>query len=1118
MDPDNNRLVYASMWLSSCYFQTGEIDIAKSISEYYSFPPIDRRKTVISDSLSKLAVIFFNEGKYGKAIKYLRTAASIEKDSLGEMSVWYYNTIKELGYLYYNNEQYDKALECGQKAYNISIQLFSDLPEVIISTTDELIMYYGENGNAQQVSKYTHILEELYKTNLNENQDTLSLRLYELSGYYKIIGEYSNAIRLLEESINLNSTDDDFAIKGFELLELLTKAGLYDSAINVGERCLFLWRNQPEQSAEINYIQCVILSNLSDCYYHTQNLYKSIEYSTIAYKTLESYQADTSYLYFSILNRLAATYDDIGDYLSAVSTEEKAVGFLKENKKENTIEYAVELSNLAYYYNNAGDKVSCYNLNDEALSIAEKTKIITDTSSLITLFINVASNYADRGDYKRAVDLLLELKDYSSFLDNGNSIEYATILNNLSVYTSYLDDHDIQKLIKIQNNSNKITKELFGESSYYYLTSMINTAVLYQKVSNDTALTILSNVERLCDKKNDHLLILLYYNIANTYSLLGNHDESIQYLLKSNNIIEKNEALRNHIEYGFETQSALFFEYEKKGQIKEKNYWRNKAYNTLINQLLSEFPSYTSNDREKYLEKYSEWLYKVYPASLQYDTSSENAIRVFNAAILTKGLLLYTNQSINDLLATEDSIILNEYLSIKGKKKYLNDLIFSNTYTDISVIDSLYLLLERQERKLTKESKVLNDISNYYSVNYDSIMSVIENNELLVVFVYFPVDSIHQHYYALCNKKGYTSPHIYFLCSSDELTSIPSNHWLSSTELTDLIWNKFPNEFTNIKSVYFTPIGELNNIPIENVPYENNAEQCQYFSDVFSLYRLSSARELYFYRTNKDNRKKTISSISIFGGLNYDLKREKHNELLPHITSYSKFVDRSGLKEDVQYLPGTEDEIYAIKKIISPKSKCQIFTGDEGTENAFKLLSGYAPSIIHIATHGFYSSESMITIGNELVNSTSIEDRLLEQTGLYMSGANTYKNNKTSFNDGLLTAREIAELNLRGVDFVALSACQSGLGILQGDGVFGIQRALKKAGVNSILMSLWKINDEATSIFMTEFYKNISEGKSKQIALLTAQSFVRNYTDNNGVKIFNNPIYWAAFVLLDAID
>lgn len=90
--------------------------------------------------------------------------------------------------------------------------------------------------------------------------------------------------------------------------------------------------------------------------------------------------------------------------------------------------------------------------------------------------------------------------------------------------------------------------------------------------------------------------------------------------------------------------------------------------------------------------------------------------------------------------------------------------------------------------------------------------------------------------------------------------------------------------------------------------------------------------------------------------------------------------------------------------------------------------------------------------------------------------------------DGILTAKEISELDLRGLDLVVLSACQTGLGEITGDGVFGLQRGFKKAGAKTLMMSLWKVDDKATQLLMSRFYSNLITGKSKIESLRDAQN------------------------------
>jgi CHAT domain-containing protein len=273
------------------------------------------------------------------------------------------------------------------------------------------------------------------------------------------------------------------------------------------------------------------------------------------------------------------------------------------------------------------------------------------------------------------------------------------------------------------------------------------------------------------------------------------------------------------------------------------------------------------------------------------------------------------------------------------------------------------------------------------------------------------------------------------------------------------------------------------------------------------------------------HKKNKPNNAILYGGLLYDLKPEqliaesRNGEFRSEKTS--RAVDFSDFRYGVKYLPGTKLEVEDIyKRFISKNAECDIITDIAGTEESFKSLALKNIGIIHLATHGFYWSEedaeerSYVNFLSNMNNKTqSFEDRALLRSGLFFSGANiglAGENLPNDVEDGVLTAKELSAMNLGNVDMVVMSACQSGLGETSGEGVFGLQRGFKLAGANTLLMSLWKVDDEATRILMTEFYKNYLSGKTKRESLLLAQQTLR--------KTHPEPEYWASFILLDALN
>ena len=318
-----------------------------------------------------------------------------------------------------------------------------------------------------------------------------------------------------------------------------------------------------------------------------------------------------------------------------------------------------------------------------------------------------------------------------------------------------------------------------------------------------------------------------------------------------------------------------------------------------------------------------------------------------------------------------------------------------------------------------------------------------------------------------------------------------------------------------VKSIYFAADRDLHKIGIEYAPLPGGG----IIGDKFNLYRISSTRVL--AEKKKESR---CDNAVLYGGLRYDVGKD---DLVAesragdyHPTSTSRAFTAADSRYGVKYLPGTLKEVEEIAQRFANRPR--IVTDISGTEESFKSLAGSSTDIIHLATHGFFWSEDdarkrdYVTFLNPLNNAVqSPEDKALMRSGLFFSGANIGLKGEAlpdDVEDGVLTALELSNMNFGHVNMVVMSACESGLGETSGEGVFGLQRGFKLAGANTLLMSLWKVDDTATQLLMTEFYRNYLSGKSKQMSLHLAQQSLRNNAK------YSDPEYWAAFILLDGLN
>jgi CHAT domain-containing protein len=208
-------------------------------------------------------------------------------------------------------------------------------------------------------------------------------------------------------------------------------------------------------------------------------------------------------------------------------------------------------------------------------------------------------------------------------------------------------------------------------------------------------------------------------------------------------------------------------------------------------------------------------------------------------------------------------------------------------------------------------------------------------------------------------------------------------------------------------------------------------------------------------------------------------------------------------------LPGTDIEINNISNnLISNGWKVELVCCENATESHIKNIN--SPQILHLATHGFFSKDRSISersgmISEEKVNSNN---PMINSALVFAGAQNTANNDVLPFDNGLLNSYEASFLNLRGTELVVLSACQTGLGDVQsGRGVYGLQRAIKIAGAESIIMSMWSVDDNATQELMTYFYDFwIDKNMSKRAAFDAAKSKVR--------EKYPHPYYWGPFIML----
>lgn len=484
----------------------------------------------------------------------------------------------------------------------------------------------------------------------------------------------------------------------------------------------------------------------------------------------------------------------------------------------------------------------------------------------------------------------------------------------------------------------------------------------------------------------------------------------------------------------------------------------------------------------------------------------------YNNELFIKGLLLQSTNAIkHSIEESTDSTLIYQRNELTTLRKKILSLQEKDPYS--TLIPQYEQRAEELEKQIVVNSAAYRENMQQWSITWDSIQKHLGPHQVAIEFMHAPVDN-GDAYGALIIRKGETIPVFNHLFHQSRIDTLLPSSTGDSTEihrtyaynergkaLSTYVWKGLQYYIHPGDTVFFSPTGILHQIAIENLPNDSTRTM----SDVYHLVRLSSTRELV-----KQRAAIAYKRAVLYGGIDYNTTPEDLGALavrnMRHSYAYS--------------LPGTGKEVQAISDILT---SAQIQTTcnhkNIATEESFKALSGSQPHIIHLATHGFYWQDS--TAQQEVYfaqrgitkadNKYAIDP--LERCGLLFAGANTALSGHThrlpqNVEDGVLTAKEISLMDLRGTDLVVLSACETGLGDVTGEGVFGLQRAFKMAGAQTIIMSLWPVNDDATRLLMTKFYHNrITLHQTKQDAFRNAQNSVRTQ--------YPSFYYWAGFILLD---
>jgi CHAT domain-containing protein/tetratricopeptide (TPR) repeat protein len=922
----------------------------------------------------------------------------------------------------------------------------------------------------------------IVKQNFGESDPTYADCLIELGRLYRYMGAYSTAEPLYQKALEImhkayGENHPDYARSLNNIAELYRDMGAYSTAEPLYQKALEIVH---KAYGENNEFYATILNNLGLMFFAKGDYSQARPLLQKALDITRNILGESHPDYAGSLNNLAQVYHDIGDYSKAEEILRKALSIRESRAKELgevSLEYLEVLNNLGELYRDMNLYSHAERLYLDALDFIHENRN-EDNLFSATIFNNLGSIFSRRGEYSKAEHFLQKTLDIRRKLLGENHPLYVQALSNMG--QNYKDRGEYSKAEPILQKTLDIRRKLLGENHPHYYNSVLTIGNLYRATNQQNkAFYFLEESTKIADRMIDLVfsissdrqrmlfLKLLESGFHSFLSLIlhefSQNSDAIEAAL---NLIMKRKSIVAEV-LGVQREVVLGGKYpDQKLKLMELNKISTRIGEmALAGSTREESPSEFKrilaqlNIEKEQLE--TDLAYKIPEIRLMKNLESTNCETVANN--LPEGSALLEFIRFHFSLVGE--IVMNrpQYLAFILRPKEPNNVQMINLgYAD--VIDQL--------------------VTNFR-------MSIIKEGEAI------------QEY----------GRHLVTATTEPDRQHFDS--WKDTgNDLYSLIFRPLLFAIGDCKRLFIAPDGDLARLPFEVLPTDKDGRR--FLIDDYSISYLTTARDVLRIK------KLTIEIpneplVAVDPDFNLTISRNSGHTR--NIESMSKEI-RSISKQSRDFssnfrfdpLPGTKKEGKEISKLLN----IQPWMEEKVVESSLK--SYRSPRILHIATHGFFLPDELydpnkgIPInegenGPSHLSGQNLENPML-RSGLALAGAN----NRTRLEvlppeaeDGILTAVDVSGMDLTNTELVVLSACETALGkVHAGEGVFGLRRAFVLAGAQTLVMSLWKVQDEPTKELMVDFYKRMLSGKPRAEALRESQLAMK--------EKYPDPYYWGAFI------
>jgi len=1032
---------------------------SKALPKYY------RTRIRILEFLYQVAI---TEQRYGNAEAYVNQLSDIKKELCGENSPEFHLSRIALAnfYLDYTNKIAEAGKIYEESYYNLVAKEYSITHKDMINILNHIAQWHEMSDKYQLASQTLQQAKDAANYTFDNTDILFGMEHNNIAKLQLKLGEYDEAeanIRKALEVIDLkhNRSYTEYTPAYINALE--TQARLY------GIKGMF--------------------DEAASTFHRTRQIIKKSDVPV----------GDE----LSTAKELSTLFIQLGKYSE---TDKLLANLIEEYEAlygNNSLQLIDPLINKGRILLAKGDYTEADRIARRANEIAVKTYGERSTKTAPTQKLLGEINYT-LGDYEKAEENISKAIASQENQFGREHIEVANSLSRLALIKFQKGD-DTKVVEKLMIEARDIMEKKLGRENPQYAEILKNVAVLYISEGRYdiafNALTVAENIWRVkTGTKNNINAASIYTLTGDVYYQLKNYRKSEEFYNKSKDLYEKFFSV-NHPEY-VKVLSKL-----SKVYYMEKDFKRSKR---LIEQALANyeefikkyFPALSEREKTKYWNTIkSDFEFYNTLAFSNLDDFKDLTGKIYNVQLMTKALLLSSSIKIRErIMNSTDEQLKSQYNNWVQKKELLTiALSMSPAELIENEIDpnALTQEVERLEKELSQKSELFGQNFETKRIVFEDVKKSLQPNEVAIEMVryrYFNhifTDSvIYAGLYVTSNlskpkailmEDGHNMETRYFKYYRNSITGkVPD-------EVSyNVYWKPIVDEIGQAATVYLSADGIYNQINLEAIPSPDG----RFILDNANIILVSNTKDIYL-RKVKSRAVTNENTASMFGNPTF-------------------YLTASADTRNIPPLPGTEKEVNQVQFILDQKGWTTTeYLDRSAAEEKIKELN--SPKIFHIATHGLYKPTEALTFEKEIGGGEALLTQSpLMRTGLLLKGAGDLLD-KTDYNynmeNGILTAYEAMSLNLDKTDLVVLSACETGLGDLEaGEGVYGLQRAFLVAGAKVLIMSMFKVDDEATQKLMLKFYQKWLNTNNLRQSFIDAKKELR--------AEYPQPIYWGAFMMI----